>query len=67
MSLSGERETPAIRRFVQQSLLKGQIPPCLARSLVGWERAFDRFLTSEDLPNLNNRVIVRGDDIVVDW
>ena len=31
------------------------------------DRAFGSFLTSDDLPNPNSRVLVRGEDIVMDW
>lgn len=50
------------------NILKAQVPQMprpLARLLA--DRAFGWYLTSEDLPNPNSRVSVRGDDIVVDW
>lgn len=50
------------------NILKAQIPGLprpLARMIAN--RAFGWFLTSEDLPNPDSRVLVRGDDIVVDW
>lgn len=50
------------------NILKAQVPLLprpLARMIAG--RAFGWFLTSEDLPNPASRVMVRGDDIVVDW
>lgn len=50
------------------NILKAQIPALprpLARLIA--DRAFGWFLTSEDLPNPDSRVSVRGDDIVVDW
>ena len=50
------------------NILKAQVPGLprpLARAIAS--RAFGWFLTSEDLPNPDSRVLVRGDDIVVDW
>ncbi|MGA0617372.1 GMC oxidoreductase [Paracoccus sp. KR1-242] len=50
------------------NILKAQIPGLprpLARLVA--DRAFGWFLTSEDLPNPDSRVLVRGGDIVVDW
>ncbi len=50
------------------NILKAQVPSMprpLARLIA--DRAFGWFLTSEDLPNPDSRVLVRGDDIVVDW
>lgn len=50
------------------NILKAQVPAlprALARLLA--DRAFGWFLTSEDLPNPNSRVLVRGDDIIMDW
>lgn len=50
------------------NILKAQLPLLprpLARMIAN--RSFGWFLTSEDLPNPDSRVLVRGDDIVVDW
>ncbi|MGA0539685.1 GMC oxidoreductase [Neotabrizicola sp. VNH66] len=50
------------------NILKAQVPALtrpLARLMAN--RAFGWFLTSEDLPNPNSRVLVRGDDIIMDW
>lgn len=50
------------------NILKAQIPVLprpLARLIA--DRAFGWFLTSEDLPNPDSRVLVRGEDIVMDW
>jgi len=50
------------------NILKAQIPMLpgiLAKHIAG--RAFGWFLTSEDLPNPESRVMIRGDDILVDW
>ncbi|QRZ16079.1 GMC family oxidoreductase (plasmid) [Paracoccus methylovorus] len=50
------------------NILKAQVPAMprfLARLMAN--RAFGWFLTSEDLPNPNSRVLVRGEDIVMDW
>ncbi|QFG34819.1 choline dehydrogenase-like flavoprotein [Paracoccus pantotrophus] len=50
------------------NILKAQVPAMprfLARLMA--DRAFGWFLTSEDLPNPNSRVLVRGEDIVMDW
>ncbi|TGN67190.1 GMC family oxidoreductase [Paracoccus liaowanqingii] len=50
------------------NILKAQVPSMprpLARIMA--DRAFGWFLTSEDLPNPNSRVTVRGSDIVVNW
>lgn len=50
------------------NILKAQVP-ALPRTLAGLiaNRAFGWFLTSEDLPNPDSRVLVRGEQIVVDW
>ncbi|UFS64571.1 GMC family oxidoreductase [Paracoccus denitrificans] len=50
------------------NILKAQVPAMprfLARLMA--DRAFGWFLTSEDLPNPNSRVLVRGENIVMDW
>ncbi|PKR53901.1 GMC oxidoreductase [Thalassospira marina] len=50
------------------NILKAQVPilpAFLAKAIAG--RAFGWFLTSEDLPNPQSRVMIRGNDIVVDW
>jgi choline dehydrogenase-like flavoprotein len=50
------------------TIMKSQAPALprpLARLIA--HHAFGWFLTSEDLPNPASRVMVRGDDIVVDW
>lgn len=50
------------------NILKAQVPamPRMLARLVA-DRAFGWFLTSEDLPNPDSRVLVRGEDIVMDW
>jgi choline dehydrogenase-like flavoprotein len=45
----------------QTPALPGPLARLIARYAFGW------FLTSEDLPNPASRVMVRGDDIVMDW
>ncbi|MGO4855444.1 GMC oxidoreductase [Phaeovulum sp. W22_SRMD_FR3] len=50
------------------NILKAQVPLLprpLARMIA--DRAFGWFLTSEDLPNPSSRVMVRDEDIIVDW
>lgn len=50
------------------NILKAQVPALprpLARLIA--DRAFGWFLTSEDLPNPESRVMVQGEDIVVAW
>lgn len=53
---------------VTGNILKAQVPalPRAAAQAMA-NRSFGWFLTSEDLPNPESRVLVRGNEIVVDW
>lgn len=50
------------------NILKAQVPAMPRRiSRLVADRAFGWFLTSEDLPNPESRVLVRGENIIMDW